>query len=61
MEAHHQFIAMRKSLGYNQLKLATLFGVSKNTVCNWEVGRTDLPARVWLTIQSEYLKLKEKA
>ena len=38
-----EFTRIRKSLGMSKVKLAKVFGVSRQTIHNWESGRTKIP------------------
>ena len=41
-----EFAHIRKSLGMSKVRLAKVFGVSRQTIQNWESGRTKIPSLV---------------
>jgi len=50
----------RQSLGLTQLRLAEALGVRRQTVANWEMGRTPVPALVELAIRGLYVAKVEE-
>lgn len=51
MKISDEFMVMRRTADLTQVGLARMLDVSQQTICNWEVGHTTIPAWAWIKVQ----------
>ena len=49
---HNVYKAQRNSKRLTQLRLASVIGVTKNTIAKWESGKVNIPKYAWIILDT---------